>query len=98
MVVSDPKKASKAQNGVGHPSAHLVDHDTLDRSDFGIVSAVNRSSFDLIAANKGTRLSRFRDHWFVLLVERRATGAAKNRSRDMVLQAYDSSSQSDFNV
>src|SRR6266403_404697 len=68
MIVADPEKAAKTQYGVRDFAAHLVYHHALDRSDLAIVGAIHCSSFDLIAANKGSGFSRFCNHGFSSLV------------------------------
>src|SRR5450759_693404 len=67
MIIADAEKAAKAEDGVGNPAAHLVDHDALDRPDLGIVGAIYGRAFHLIAADKGTCFSCFHRHCCVSL-------------------------------
>ena len=54
MIVSDTKKATKAQNRVRDFPGPLVDHDALDRTDPRVIRSVNRSALNLVAAIKLT--------------------------------------------
>src|SRR6266446_3424008 len=54
--------AAKAQDSIRNFAAHLVDHDTFDRSDLGVVGAIDCGSFHLITADKGTCFSCFSNH------------------------------------
>ena len=59
MIVSDTKKAAKAQNRVRDFPGPLVDHDALDRTDLRVISSVNRSALNLVAADQANCFSFF---------------------------------------
>ena len=67
MIVSDTEKAAEAQNRVRDLAGPLVDHDALDRTDLRFIRSVNRSAFDLVAADQTDCLSFFRGHQILLL-------------------------------
>jgi predicted outer membrane protein len=39
VIVSEAEKATECQDGVGHLTSHLVDHDAFDRTDLLVVCA-----------------------------------------------------------
>ena len=49
MVVSDTKKAAKAQHRVREFAGPLVDHDALDQTDLRVIRSVNRRALNLVA-------------------------------------------------
>ena len=59
MIVSDTKKATKAQNRVRDLPGPLVDHDALDRTDLRVIPLVNRSALNFVAADQANCFSFF---------------------------------------
>ena len=62
MVIADTEKAAEGEHGVRHLAALLVDHDALDRADLVVIGAIDRSSFDLVAADQVTSFVCFQCH------------------------------------
>src|SRR6478752_3999349 len=80
MVVSDTKKAAKAQHRVRDFAGPLVDHDALDRTDLRVIRSVNRRALNLFAANQANCLSFFCGHHILLSEAESVTAARDERS------------------
>src|SRR3954469_24509717 len=91
MVISNSKKATKAQHRIGNASALLVDHDALDEADLGVVGAEYCGSFHLVAPDQGARFSLFHRHPLASFAARNSTGGTRDSSGDAVsaLQAQE---------
>src|SRR4029453_15673698 len=63
VVVADAQEAAKAEHGIGHMAASLVDHDTLDGTNLLACGAIDIRAFHFVAADEASGLPRFRCHW-----------------------------------
>src|SRR5207302_7648637 len=61
-IITDTEEAAKAKHGVRDFSAHLVDHDALDRTDLLIIGAIDGGAFNLVTSDEIRRFTFFGDH------------------------------------
>src|SRR5437868_5894682 len=62
VIITDTEEAAKAKHGVRDFSAHLVDHDALDRTDLLIIGAIDGGAFNLVTSDEIRRFTCFGDH------------------------------------
>src|ERR1043166_8734958 len=61
-VVADAQKAAKAEHGIRHLAASLVDHDTLDGPHLLALGVIDCRAFHFVAADESSGLPRFCCH------------------------------------
>src|SRR5882724_10908329 len=52
IFVADPEEAAKRHDRIRDLSGELIDHDTLDRTEFRSIRAPNRGTFDFVACDQ----------------------------------------------
>lgn len=62
MIVADAKQAAELEHCVGYLAADLVDHDTLDLTDFLPVGPVLVRAFDHVASDEIEGFAIFHGH------------------------------------
>src|SRR4030095_9712980 len=68
VVAADAQEAAKAEHGIGHLAASLVDHDPLDGPHLLACGAIDIRAFNFVAPDETSGLPRFRCHWMTPVV------------------------------
>src|SRR5262249_23641261 len=62
VVAADAEEAAKAEHGIGHLAAALVDHDALDGTNMLAMGVIDIRAFHFIAPDETSGLTRFYCH------------------------------------